>query len=93
MVSSMPAFVVCYLAGAALLALWIDVRFPGLRPVGWLRLGVAIGVALLADELCTRFLHTEPAIIGVMMVGFPVITATLLVCLWALRAIRASMPT
>jgi hypothetical protein len=93
MVSSMPAFVVCYVAGAALLALWVDVRFPGLRPTGWLRLGVAIGAVMLADELCTRFLHTDPAIVGVMGVGFPVIAVTMLVCLWALRAIRAAMPT
>jgi hypothetical protein len=93
MVSSTPVFVVCYLAGAGLLALWVDVRFPGLRPSSWLRLGVAIGAVILAGPLCTRFLQTDPPIIGVMGIGFPVVAVTMLVCLWALRAIRAAMPT
>lgn len=89
---SVPVFVVCYVIGAALLALWIDVRFPGLRPAGWLRLGLAIAAAMAADEVCGRFLHTDPRIIGIMAIGFPTVAATMLVCLWALRAIRASMP-
>ena len=89
---TVPVFVVCYVVGAAVLAIWIDLRFPGLRPSGWLRLGLAIGVAMAADELCQRFLQTDPRIIGIMCVGFPTVAATMLVCLWALRAIRAAMP-
>jgi len=89
---TVPVFVVCYVVGAAALAIWIDLRFPGLRPSGWLRLGLAIGAAMAADELCRLFLHTDPRIIGIMCVGFPTVAATMLVCLWALRAIRAAMP-
>jgi len=89
---TVPVFVVCYVVGAAVLAIWIDLRFPRMRPTGWLRLGLAIGAAMLADELCGRFLHTDPRIIGIMCVGFPTVTASMLVCLWALRAIRAAMP-
>jgi len=89
---TVPVFVVCYVVGAAALAIWIDLRFPGMRPTGWLRLGLAIGAAMAADELCGRFLHTDPRIIGIMCVGFPTVAATMLVCLWALRAIRAAMP-
>jgi len=62
---TVPVFVVCYVVGAAALAIWIDLRFPGLRPSGWLRLGLAIGAAMAADELCGRFLHTDPRIIGI----------------------------
>ena len=89
---TVPVFVVCYVIGAALLAVWIDVRFPRLRPAGWLRLGFAIGAVILADETCTRFLSTDPAIIGVMAIGFPILAVTMLVCVWALRAVRAAMP-
>lgn len=88
----MVVFAIAYLAGAGLLALWLDVRFPMLRPSSWMRGGIAAGAAMVADELCGTLLGAGPPIVSVMAVGLPMITGTLLVCIWLLRLFRSAMP-
>lgn len=85
-------FSIVYLAGAGLLAGWVDIRFPGARPQTWSRTGLAVVAAMAADDLCKRGLHIGPAIVGVMCVALPVLAGTFLVCIWLLRMLRGAMP-
>ena len=90
---SVTAFVIAYLSGAAVLALWIDVRFPRLRPPSWMRLGIAVAGVMLIDDLCTGVIKTDPPIVGVICVALPALVVTMLVSLWMLRMMRSVMPT
>jgi hypothetical protein len=89
----MPLFVATYLAGAALLAVWVDLRFPDVRPESWLRLGVAAALAMAFDDLAGATARVGPPIVGVMVASLLAITATFLVCIWLLRMFRRSLPT
>jgi hypothetical protein len=86
-------FIAAYLVGATSLALWIDLRFPGLRPTGWPRMGAAVAAAMVGDDLCTPALGHGPRVVGVIGVVLPALAFTLLVSLWLLRMMRAAMPT
>jgi hypothetical protein len=88
----MTLFVAVYLASAALLALWFDLRFPSVRPVTWGRIGIAAVATMAVDEFLVPLLHIGPRLLGVMGVALPAIAATMLVCLWMLRMLRSSMP-
>jgi hypothetical protein len=92
-VIGMPVFVAAYLSGAAAVALWIDFRFPNLRPHSWGRMGIVIAASFAADDLCGAVAGAGPQLLTVMGVDFLAIAATLLVCVWMLRMARASMPT
>lgn len=89
---SVPLFLSIYVTGAAALALWFDLRFPGIRPRGWLQLGIAVTVALVLDSVCVRATSFGPPVVGVIGVALPAIAATLLVCIWMLRMMRSAMP-
>jgi hypothetical protein len=89
----MPLFVAAFVVGAAAIALWVDFRFPGVRPSSWGRLGVAVAVSFACDDVCGAALGWGPRLVSVMGIAFPAIAATLLVCIWMLRMARASMPT
>lgn len=85
-------FIAAYLAGAALLAGWVDVRFPRLRPQSWIRLGGCVAAVMAADDLCTGAIKTSPPILGVIGIALPALTLTLLVALWMLRMMRSCLP-
>lgn len=89
---SIPLFVAAYIGGAAALALWFDLRFPGARPASWLRLGIAVGVAMALDDVCTASLGAAPRLLAMMGVALPAIVLTFLVSIWMLRMLRAQMP-
>jgi len=89
---STALFATLYMGGAALLAVWFDMRFPGARPASWLRLGIAVGVAMALDDVCTASLHVAPKLVAVMGVALPAIAITFLVSIWMLRMLRAQMP-
>ena len=86
------SFIAVYLIGATALALWVDLRFPGLRPTSWMRMGVAVAISMVADDLCTSGLHHGPRVVGVIGVVLPVLAFSLLVSIWLLRIMRAAMP-
>jgi hypothetical protein len=86
------AFVCGYIASAAILAVWVDLRFPPIRPRTWGQLGIATGAAFLFDSICTAGLRAVSPLIGVIGIGLPLIGFSLLVCLWALRMMRSAMP-
>jgi hypothetical protein len=89
---STALFATMYMAGAALLAVWFDMRFPGVRPASWMRLGIAVGVAMALDDVCTASLNVAPRLVAVMGVALPAIAITFLVSIWMLRMLRAQMP-
>jgi hypothetical protein len=89
---SVPLFIAVYVAGAGLLAVWFDMRFPSLRPASWLRVGVAVAATMAVDELSPYALGLGPHIVGVICVVLPALAATFLVCIWMLRMMRSAMP-
>jgi hypothetical protein len=85
-------FAICYLTGAVALALWVDVRFPKIRPTSWGRVGIAVGVSMLIDQFCTLGLKVGPQLVGVIGVVLPALAISCLASIWMLRMMRASMP-
>jgi flagellar biosynthesis protein FliQ len=89
---SAALFGALFMTGAALLAVWFDMRFPGVRPASWLRLGIAVGVAMALDDVCTASLDVAPRLVAVIGVALPAIALTFLVSIWMLRMLRSQMP-
>lgn len=86
--------------GAALLAVWLDARFPALAPRGLTARLVAAGAAwLLADgaaRLFERVLATgpiEPRALAALGVILPALVGTFLTGLWLLRSLGAAAST
>jgi hypothetical protein len=89
---TVPLFIGAYVAGAGLLAFWFDTRFPRARPTSWPRMGVAVGVSMVLDDLCTSMLGIGPRVVGVIGFVLPAVVITLLVSIWLLRMMRSAMP-
>ena len=89
---SAALFGALFMSGAALLAVWFDMRFPGVRPASWLRLGIAVAVAMALDDVCTASLDVAPRLVAVIGVALPAIALTFLVSIWMLRMLRSQMP-
>lgn len=91
---SPTVFAVCFLVGAAVIALWIDVRFPGLAPSSFggtvLHVGGTIVGAQLLTPLATHFLGGSAflTLVSTFAVGFPALVYTLLVAIWIIRILR-----
>ena len=86
----MAAYFLCaFVLGAGLLALWIDVRFPGLAPESfWKRMTVA-GCAMLVLGAVPIFGGSAVAIYGTLFaIVLPVLVSSLLAAVWLLRALR-----
>jgi hypothetical protein len=81
-------FVAAFMIGAGLLALWIDVRFPGLAPASLSR-------RLLAALAALAVLQLAPIAVGSAAVAyatlfglvFPAFVATFLAAAWIIRAL------
>jgi hypothetical protein len=88
---SPTVFAVCFLAGAVLIALWIDVRFPRLAPSSFggtvLHVGGTIVGAQLLTPLATHLLGGSAfwTLVSTFAVGFPALVYTLLVAIWIIR--------
>ena len=86
--------------GAAVLAVWLDARFPSLAPRGLTGRLVAAGAAwLLADgasRLFERILDTapvEPRALVALGIILPALVATFLTGLWLLRSLGTAAST
>ncbi|HET7043534.1 MAG TPA: hypothetical protein VFI37_01685 [Gaiellaceae bacterium] len=77
---SVPLFLVAFVVGAALLALWFDVRFPGLAPTRIRDRFAAAAVALLILSLP---LHAGA--VALLALYLPLIAFAFLTMLWLLR--------
>jgi hypothetical protein len=81
----LPAFVV----GAALLALWIDVRLPRLAPVSFGKRMAAAACAFVALEAAPVLNSSAAATYAsVFAVLLPALTGTFLAALWLLRTLH-----
>ena len=89
--------VLMFAAGAALLALWIDVRFPGLGPAGLrgviLHALCAFGFFFVSDTLYGAVAGGEVwrGVIGLLAVELSVLTYMLIVGLWTLKVFRGAV--
>jgi hypothetical protein len=78
-----------FVAGAALLALWIDTRFPKLAPESFSR-------RMLAGAVAFVLLHAAPVFKGSVLAVYatlfasvlPAFVATFLAAVWLLRGLR-----
>jgi hypothetical protein len=85
---SSPFFPV-FIAGAGVLALWIDTRFPGLAPESFSRrvlAACAAGVVLQAAPFVGS--SASAAYASAFVLLLPALVATLLTAVWLLRALR-----
>lgn len=94
--SNAALFTLSASAGAALLALWLDTRFPGLAPATLARRLAAIVAACVAVEagawLFERVLawSVTPPLRGLLALGvlLPALLFSFLACIWILRSLQ-----
>ena len=90
-------FVLAVVAGAALLAVWVDVRFPSLAPASLSGRMLALAVACLAADAGSRLfaalLTAAPVEAGRGLVALgvllPGLTVAFLAGLWLLRSLQS----
>jgi hypothetical protein len=89
---------VVFVIATAVIALWIDVRFPGLAPAELMRIGIHLAVAFVASTLVAPFV--SDAIIGTglplaRLAGLFVVLAALcyvfLTAIWVIKAAQGPM--
>lgn len=94
---SAQTYAICFLAGAAALALWIDVRFPnlGVRTMRGVLLHMA-GTAVAAQLVIPGLLHLVDGPKAVMIViamtlVLPALTYCILVGIWVIRLLQGAL--
>jgi len=88
---SSSTFILALAAGAALLALWIHIRFPSLAPG---RLGWTVGhcvAAFVLLQLGSGFVGSTPALVGVFLFVLPALTYALLCSIWMIVHAQATL--
>jgi hypothetical protein len=90
-------FVACLAAGAALIALWLNVRFPKLMPWSLRTLCVHLVLAIVivyavgpAMAVVAGTAVPAAGLVGVFTVGLPVLVYEFLVGAWLIRLAQAS---
>jgi hypothetical protein len=90
-------FVICMAVGAAVVALWINVRFPRLMPWKMGRLLIHIVLALLAVQAVSPAIGSvlslripAASLVAVFAIAFPVLVYNFLVGAWLIRLAQAS---
>lgn len=87
-------FPVVFFAGAAVLALWLDTRFPGLAPASFQRRFAAAILAMIALRLAPVDVSSRAAfLVSTFAALLPVLTFSCLTSLWLLRALREAAQT
>jgi hypothetical protein len=82
-------FLPVFIVGAALLALWIDVRHPGLAPASFRKRMVAAACAFLALQAAPVFDGSSAATYATLFaILLPALTGTFLAALWLLRTLQ-----
>jgi hypothetical protein len=82
-------FAPALVTGAALLAVWIDARFPNLAPRSLARRAVAAALALVALQATPVLNSSVAALYGtVFALLLPVLVTTFLGAVWLLRTLR-----
>jgi hypothetical protein len=93
---SIHVFAILFLSGAAAIALWLDARFPGIAPpnlrAAMFRTLIALGVSrLLFPSVWEAALAQGPVLVAVFAVAFPWLTWLLLIAIWWIRQVQATM--
>jgi hypothetical protein len=91
-------FLVALTLGAGALALWIDVRFPGLAPDGLRGAIIRVGIALLAGQGLLPVIHlfmpalnpVARALVVTLAVGLPVLVYSFLSSIWIIRIAQSA---
>jgi len=96
-VLSVQAFVICIAIGSALVALWLNLRFPSLMPWSMRVLLVHLVVALLivyAVDPAMAFVGASgipwARLVSVFGVAFPILVYEFLVGAWLIRLAQSS---
>lgn len=93
---SVQAFAAFFLLGSGAVALWLDVRFPGIAPpnLGRALLRTIIALALsqfLFPPAWEAALTRSPALVAVFSVAFPCLTLVLLCAIWSIRLLQTML--
>lgn len=87
------AFAIFFLVGSAVIALWLDFRFPRLGPETVKAVLIHVGLTLVAAQLLFPFaFHALGAsrtltLVAVFGVALPILTYSLLVAVWVLKLV------
>ena len=89
-------FTVAVLAGAALLAVWVEVRFPSLAPKSLIRRFIALVAGGVVLQLATVGfervlglpLGSTPGALLALAVLLPAMTFSLVTAIWLLRSLQ-----
>jgi len=94
---STQLFAICFLAGAAAIAVWTDVRFPSIAPTSLraatLHIGATLVVAQILVPLATGAVTGSRALalLATFAVGFPSLVYSLLAAIWVIRLAHAGL--
>ncbi len=93
---SIQTFAIAFLFGAAVIALWLDHRFPGIAPRDLGRALLRTIVVLAASQILfppvwEAALARSPVLVAVFSVAFPVLTLVLLCAIWSIRQLQEKM--
>ena len=92
----MQTFAIAFLFGSAVVALWLDHRFPGIAPPDLSRALLRTIVVLAASQLLfppvwDAALSRSPALVAVFSVAFPFLTLVLLCAIWSIRQLQEKL--
>jgi hypothetical protein len=94
---TVPVLLGAFAAGAGLLALWIDARFPSLAP-GFRVVVIHVGVAIVIAQLIVPFLGNVGPLegrFGVMLMLFAIALPALIYCfltsVWVIKVAQGAM--
>jgi hypothetical protein len=93
---SVEAFLLVLCVAGALLALWVDVRFPGLAPEDLWRAALRLLLALAVAHLVTPALVLAVSAgmspgVALMTFALPAIALFFLATMWMMRALQGSL--
>ncbi len=88
---SNSTFVLALAAGAALLALWIHVRFPALAPERLPRAVAHLVLAFVLLQLAPGLGGSLAMVVGLFLVVLPALTYAMLCSLWLIQHAQAAL--
>jgi hypothetical protein len=95
---SVGAFLIVLTAGAGVVALWVDARFPKIGPKDMrqvlLHVGLSIVIAQLAVPLLIKTIAAAGSPAGILFalfaIGCPALTYCLLASIWIIKGLQAA---
>jgi hypothetical protein len=99
MTLSVGQLLIMIVAGAAVIALWLDFRFPGVTPKHLRQALIHVGISIVAAQLVVPVLVKTiaaagspiAALVAVFAVGFPSLTYCLLASIWIIKGLQSAL--